>query len=244
MEECGSVSADCAGVLVRTCRISGSDLSLDTVLYKRETLANATVDPTRPCAGVGSGAIVCYSGLQDTFGKERDGVLANHVQHILRPLSALFPNNTYIAFDTVDRELLPVVMNTLMDEVHIHPSHVISEPREYSDDRRMTLRGQTRAVMQKQFMGIEHCGQLIANVQVARGVDFAFALRLRYDILFSHELRLRDWPIWNMGDEHTAPVLALSKYVTYNLTVRNLPSNDIEQRKVFASSLRLHAQYP
>ena len=49
-------------------------------------------------------------------------------------------------------------------------------------------------------------------------MDFAFALRLRYDVIFSPALRLAAWPIWNVSDERASPVFTLSKYSTDNLT--------------------------
>ena len=86
----------------------------------------------------------------------------------------------------------------------------------------MPLERATSAARRAQFSGIEHCGRLIVTMSRRRGRDFAFALRLRYDVVFSPALRLASWPIWNASNKRVSPVLALAKYTTQNLTSRGL----------------------
>ncbi|KAL3921589.1 MAG: hypothetical protein SGPRY_004853 [Prymnesium sp.] len=234
-----------AEVLQRSSRLSATQVVADTVLYARDADPSLSLPRNATFEVRGSGVVVCYSGLQWAFGEHRDGVLANHIQTILRPLAVLFPNQLHLAFDLVERSLRPEVMMTLMQQVQISPERVLAETRLVKNGS-MALNGQGRPVIQKQFLGIEHCGRLIAQMQLKRGQQFSFAVRMRcggwsctlpgrsllkgclhpmthplsgrYDVVFSPELHLTHWPIWST-DVHTSPVLGLSKYITLNLTV-------------------------
>ena len=67
------------------------------------------------------------------------------------------------------------------------------------------------------FTGIAHCGQLIERAAIERGDAFAFALRMRYDLLLEPRLgaAITAWPIWHA---RSAPMLTLSKFASENGT--------------------------
>ena len=128
VNRCSFVDRDCdSSIVLRTTRITGSDQVIDTMLFAQEASPNVSVNPTRNWPVRGSGAIVCYSGLQDTFGQERDRVFPNHAALIIAPLVLLFRQHLFLGFDAPD----PVSRNVLraVERMGIAATNVLEEPR-------------------------------------------------------------------------------------------------------------------
>ena len=200
----------------------------DTVHFPAEgdgTLSNGPwpLSPDRA-----SGVCVCYSGLLRGFGGNRSGALDNHARHLLRPLTRLFPDDVHVAFSTAydaargrteaDSSLPTRVRDTLRAQAGISGSRVLEE-------RRPDANG-SNYMQQLSFVGIAHCGRLIARMAEQRGAPFGFAVRMRYDLLLDPRLgaALPSWPIWEASAASSAttpaspPVMTLSKFVNENGT--------------------------
>ena len=239
---CSAYDNACAHVeLIRTASLSNGAM-VDTVRYpleRNESIAATTLDYS--IIPGSSGVAVCYSGLLRGFGGERSGALNNHARYLLRPLSALFPGELYVAFSTAydggprGREsdaILPArVRATLEAQAGIVPStHVLEE-------QRSNING-SNYMQAMAFGGIEHCGQLVERLAARRaggGKPFAFAVRMRYDFLVEPRVAgesLSSWPIWSStafaaassssfvsaSTASSSPIFALSKYTNENST--------------------------
>eukprot|EP00966_Prymnesium_polylepis_P333805 7389224-Prymnesium_polylepis.2 len=164
--------------LLRTSRI-GSDVFVDSVVFSRDVEEGVSVDPDRRWPVRGEGAVVCYSGLQTKFGEKNDPMLGNHVRTILRPLARLFRReDLFVAFEEAEREAYARALQVVA-EAGIAPQNIFRSTRQVSGPKGLTLDGSNHTVTQKQFLGIEHCGQMIGRLQARRGREFAFALRMR-----------------------------------------------------------------
>ena len=130
INRCSFVDRDCGSSLLRTTRINSTHSIVDTVMFPLEAaLPNTTVNSSRIWPVRGSGAAVCYSGLQASFGDEGDRVLSNHVALIISPLVRLFAQQLYLAFDAADRNISRNVYRAAM-EAGVPMANILEEPRE------------------------------------------------------------------------------------------------------------------
>lgn len=155
---------------------------------------------------------VCYSGLRFDFGEPLDTILDNHVEHLLGPLVQHFGHEAYIAFSTHDASNLSDVVSVLSAEVGLSADRLLVEARPAS----------RQGVQHIQYVGIEHCGRMIQRLAARRSQAFAFAVRMRYDVLFAPQVRPWTWRIWNASVATTAPVATLAKYRVVNATHHGL----------------------
>jgi uncharacterized membrane protein YgcG len=241
-DRCSAHSDLCSRVeLQSTTTIGDGSVHIDTVFYPREvessTVASREDAPPPPLgaavAGEASGVAVCYSGLLRGFGGNRSGALSNHARYLLRPLQDLFSGDVYVAFSTAydgsggrsqpaNLALSPRVRSTLEAVAGIPPTHVIEEARPVNNG--------SNYMQAMSFGGLEHCGLLIRALRRRRAQaagrpsvqehrPFAFAVRLRYDLLVEPRVGgalLRSWPIWDPASP--SPLLAFSKFVIDNST--------------------------
>ena len=206
---CAAKLDDCGvNTLLRSMPLlsNSSGAAIDTVRFPTEAMADSNAKQRWPVRG--TGVCVCYSGLQDRFGDPADRVLDNHVISILRPLSTLFMRELYVAFSTAGDAELAEGWRAVLATEHIAADRVLIERR--PDGRLNTTHAQ--------YVGIEHCGRLISSLAARRGQNFALGVRMRYDVLFSPDMQIGEWPIWNVSNMLASPVAALAKYFVANLT--------------------------
>lgn len=226
MRDCSSHDDTCARVsLLRSTPISSTSIVVDTVSFPAEALpAEQATARNREHDHFqhGSGVCVCYSGLLRGFGGSRSGALDNHVQHLLQPLEALFPGKVYVAFSTShpvrgspEDAVLPASVRATLLRARISVDRVVEELRPH-------VNSTSNYMQQLSFVGIAHCGALISRIASQRGQPFAFAVRLRYDLLLEPRFggaALASWPIWASPPAlAAAPILTLSKFVVENAT--------------------------
>eukprot|EP00310_Coccolithus_braarudii_P012065 CAMPEP_0183344606 /NCGR_PEP_ID=MMETSP0164_2-20130417/10241_1 /TAXON_ID=221442 /ORGANISM="Coccolithus pelagicus ssp braarudi, Strain PLY182g" /LENGTH=308 /DNA_ID=CAMNT_0025515625 /DNA_START=15 /DNA_END=941 /DNA_ORIENTATION=+ len=157
----------------------------------------------------GTGAVICYNGL--TRGNGFDGgrsaydVLRNHMRVLIQPLHAMFGSHLVVAFSIAGNGSAislnaPRLAIDALDKLGI--AH-------RAEDRSSAASG--HKLVHPQYLGTEHCGNMITRLQVERAAEFAFAVSLRYDLLLSTGLQVQRWPVW-VGSRRAAPLLALAKY--------------------------------
>jgi hypothetical protein len=214
---CSSLDSACSAVEFVNSRplLASLPVIVDTVRYPAESGEPSQSDewPVR-----GTGVVVCYSGLLHGFGGNRSRILLNHVRQVIAPLSRLFPDETHVLFSTAFDSVygkeshanLPDAVFDALTNSGIAPSLVHTERRPHDD---MAFKS-----MHKQYIGIEHCGRMIRARQQMRGRPFAFAVRMRYDVLLDERASLEAWPIWDSKNPRASPVTALTKYVLANTT--------------------------
>ena len=188
-------------------------LVYDLAMFNQEDAGRVVSSLPPPLeAAAGSGAVVCYSGLQRGFA-ESSYVPQCHVISLLRPLAALFgAGQVEVAFSLAARDPpIPARILTLFTDALQRDGAkvVLVQERRPAHVENLTRLG-------VQLGGVEHCGHLIARMEADRRTPFAFAIRMRYDLLLSPRLALERWPIWDRREPTAPAVLALAKYCLEN----------------------------
>ena len=223
---CSAHSSVCSSANVLLTQRIGNDIVVDTVRFPAErnhTLDNLAMSDVNEVGA--SGVAVCYAGLFRGFGSERSGALNNHAKYLLQPLLELFPSEVFVAFSTavdlasqaVEATMLAPRVHTTLRRIGIVESRVIEEPRPVNNG--------SNYMQLLSFGAIEHCGRLIRRLRSRRAQDrpFAYAVRIRYDLLIEPRVggaMLPSWPIWKSSSSYhtSSPLLTLSKYIIENST--------------------------
>lgn len=144
-----------------------------------------------------SGVAVCYSGLLRGFGVRG---FRNHLDFVLAPLAAA-RHAVDVYFSTAMGEHVPRTIVQLLEARRIG---TIKEEHRGDDE--------LGRIVHLQYLGIEHCGRLIAHGESRRQLPYSFALRMRYDFIFDVALRsLPRWPIFRQRGPEGSVAATLSK---------------------------------
>lgn len=213
--------AACATTRLNVTEDSASGLVCDVAMFNQEDLGTVSLPPPPSVAATGgSGAVICFGGLQRGFVGS-DYIPQCHASSLLRPLAAVFDaGQVEIAFSLAARDppiptrILRLFTDALQRNSRMSNYGTRANVSIVQERRPAHIENLTRLGVQ--LGGVEHCGHLIARREADRRMPFAFAIRMRYDLLLSPRLALERWPIWNRRHPTAPAVLALAKYCLDN----------------------------